>query len=112
MKLKVLKNYKDLQLERVVEKDEVIEVTEERGKALLNNPNNIVVAIGTSKEFDTTPPLKAESTVKEVEKPLEVEKTPIEQTKPISRSMAKRIDEENEAENKSYAKKRRYKGAK
>ena len=109
MKLKVLKNYKDLQLERVVEKDEVIEVTEERGKALLANPNNIVVVVGTSKEFDTTPPLKTETNVKEVEKPVEVEKTPEVQTQPLSKSEAKRLDAENKAVAKS---KRRYKGAK
>lgn len=65
MRIKVTKRYFDVQLGRTTTVGEELEVSDQRGTELVNNPNGIVEAIGVSKsvaevKHDTQPPLKSE----------------------------------------------------
>ena len=50
VKVLVLKNYKDLKLNRIVSAGEVLEVTEKRAKELLSHEANIVEVVENSKK--------------------------------------------------------------
>lgn len=80
MKIKILRNYKDLVLTRLVNAGEVLTVTDERGMALINNPSHIAELIEDTK-YNTAPPLKTPEEFKKETKEEEKEVTPI---KPVT----------------------------
>lgn len=62
MKVKALKNYKDMKLNRLVEAGEVIEVSDERGTELVKHSMHIVEQVLEKPRYDLTPPLKTPET--------------------------------------------------